>query len=72
LEVTTGCVTADATSATRSTTASETSTVELSRVLTTLLDLKLDTVDCVGVGGDSGLVASGGLEIDESAILQEG
>ena len=71
LEVTTRCITADAASATRSTTAGETSTIELSRVLTALFDLELDTVDRVRVGGDRGLVASGGLEVDESAVLQK-
>ena len=71
LEVSTGSVAAHAASATRSTTARETSSVELPRVLTALFDLKLDTVDRVRVGGDSGLVASGGLEVNKSAVLQE-
>jgi hypothetical protein len=42
---------------------------ELLRACTALLNLELETVDGVRVGGNSGLVTGGSLEVDESTVL---
>jgi hypothetical protein len=47
-----------------------TTAAELLRTRAALFNLEFDAVDVVWVGSDGGLVGSGGLEIDESAVLQ--
>jgi hypothetical protein len=37
--------------------------------LAALLDLELNTVDSVGVGGNGGLVTGRGLEVNEGGVL---
>jgi hypothetical protein len=45
-------------------------TLELAlRALAALLDLELNAIDRVGVGGKCGLVSGGGLEVDEGSVL---
>ena len=69
LEVSTGCLAAHTASAPGSAAASKTSTVELSRVGAAFFNLDLDAIDRVRVGSDSGLEASGRLEVDKRAVL---
>jgi hypothetical protein len=72
LEASTGAaLSTHATTTTRSTATSESSAAaELLRTRAALFNLEFDAVDVVWVGSDGGLVGSGGLEIDESAVLQ--
>jgi hypothetical protein len=42
---------------------------ELLWALAALLDLELNTVDSVGVGGNGGLVTGRGLEVNEGGVL---
>lgn len=45
-------------------------TLELAlRTLAALLDLELNTVDGMGVGGKCGLVSGSGLKVNESSVL---
>lgn len=67
LEATTWTL-ANTTAAARSTTTRETS-AKLFRARAALLNLELDAVHGVRVGGDGSLVGSWSLEIDESAVL---
>jgi hypothetical protein len=69
LEVSAGALSAHTATTTRSTATREASASELFRAWAALFNLELNTVNSVRVGSDSGLVRSGCLEVDESAVL---
>lgn len=60
-----------AASSSRSTAGEAAATERLLGALTALLDLELDTVHRVGIGGNGGLVGGRCLEVDECAVLRE-